>query len=268
MSVMTIFVYSIFSVNTLKALNPKILMFMSMFISITSFILVCLFFKVKDDYYKVRDKYNSSLLSLKELEKVLSDYRVDNHENKNHLLTIRNMTKNKKVTTFIDSILDNKLKDNQSIMHETSIIPSGGLRGLVYSKMLVMENKNIDCELDVAKAVRTIELLDYGEDTMLDICKIVGIFLDNAIEEVDNLEDKYIIIEMFVEHDIFTISITNTFDNTKEKDNIYKIGFSTKGGSHGYGLSLVRKIVGINNKLKTHHEITNNEFTQILEVYK
>ena len=37
-----------------------------------------------------------------------------------------------------------RLKDNRSIMSETSIIPSGGLRGLVYSKLLVMDKNGND----------------------------------------------------------------------------------------------------------------------------
>ncbi len=268
LSVIGIFVYSIFGFNVFYGVDSRILMIMSITISLISFALVFMFFKAKDDYYKIYEKYNSSILSLKEFEDVLNNYRVDNHENRNHLLAIRNMTKNKKVTSFIDAILDNKEKDNSNLMHETSIIPSGGLRGLIYSKMLVMQNKNIECELDVARKVRTIELSDYGDSTLLDICKIIGIFLDNAIEEVENLDEKYIIIEMFMEDEKLKISITNIFDTAVDKSDIYKVGYSTKGGKHGYGLSLVKKLTDKNKNLKTHHEINGDEFTQVLEILK
>ena len=263
-----VFIYNICLINIFRNLKPEILMLTSMIISLLSLILVIMFFKAKDDYYKIIDKYNSSLESLKELENALTNHRIDNHENRNQLMTIRNMTASKKIIKFIDTILDNRLKDNKNISKETDIIPAGGLRGLVYSKLLLMNSKNIDYELDVANSVRIVDILDYGNDTMLDICKIVGIFLDNAIEEVDNLEDKYIVIEMYIEEDIFTITITNTFDNTKCKDNIYKSGISTKGGNHGYGLSLVKKLVHKNKNLKTHHEINDDEFTQVLKIYK
>ena len=267
-SISILYIYSIFVFNIYYGSNPEILMILSAGISVLAFILVYMYLKIKDDYYKMSDRYNSSLLSLKELEKVLSNYRIDNHENRNHLLTIRNMTRSKKITDFIDTIVNNQLKDDKKIMKETSIIPAGGLRGLVYSKLLLMNNKNIDYELDVANTVRVVDILDYSDETMLDICKIVGIFLDNAIEEVDTIEDKYIVIEMYYNDEIFTISITNTFDNTKDKKEIYKAGVSTKGGNHGYGLSLVKKIVKSNDKLKTHNEITEDEFIQVLEIYK
>lgn len=263
-----VFIYNICLINIFRDLKPEILMLTSMIISLLSLILVIMFFKAKDDYYKINDKYNSSLESLKELENALTNHRIDNHENRNHLMTIRNMTTSKKIIKFIDTILDNKLKDDKNISKETDIIPAGGLRGLIYSKLLLMNSKEIEYELDVANSVRIVDILDYGNDTMLDICKIVGIFLDNAIEEVDNLEDKYIVIEMYLEEDVLTITITNTFDNTKCKDNIYKAGISTKGGNHGYGLSLVKKLVHKNKKLKTRHEINDDEFTQILKIYK
>lgn len=268
LSIMVVFLFNIFTLNALDILSPEMLMIISLSISIISFVLICIYFKAKDDYYKMNDKYNSSLESLKELENALTNHRIDNHENRNHLMTIRNMTTSKKIIKFIDTILDNKLKDDKNISKETDIIPAGGLRGLVYSKLLLMNSKEIEYELDVANSVRIVDILDYGNDTMLDICKIVGIFLDNAIEEVDNLEDKYIVIEMYLEEDVLTITITNTFDNTKCKDNIYKAGISTKGGNHGYGLSLVKKLVHKNKKLKTRHEINDDEFTQILKIYK
>lgn len=267
-SCLLIFIYTIFAVNTYYKMNSNLLMILSITIAILSFALVFMFFKTKDDYYKINDKYNGSLISLKELEKVLSNQRIDNHENKNHLLTIRNMTTNKKIIKFIDSILDNKVNDDNNILRETSVIPEGGLRGLIYSKLLTMSDKNIDYELAIASSIRVVDFLDYADDTMLNICKIVGIFLDNAIEEVETIDDKYIIIEMYIENDVLNIAITNTYDKTRDKKDIYKAGVSTKGGNHGYGLALVKKIVKYNKNITTHHEISEDEFTQILNVHK
>lgn len=268
LAISILYVYSIFAFNIYYGSDPKFMILLSASIAILAFILIYMFLKSQDEYYSLRDRYNSSLLSLKELENSIMEHRIDNHENRNHLLTIRNMTTSKKVIKFIDSIINNNINDNKRVMKDASIIPSGGLRGLIYSKLLVMNNKNIEYELDVASSVRVIYMLEYDDDTILDICKIVGIFLDNAIEEVETISDKYIVIEMYKENSIITISVTNTYDNTKEIKDIYKTGYSTKGKNHGYGLSLVKKIVNKNYKLKTHCEISENEFTQILSIYK
>jgi two-component system sensor histidine kinase AgrC len=267
-SISILYVYCIFVFNVYYSKNPGLMILLSSIISFITLALLYLFVIIRYDYYRISEKYNNSLNSLKELENVITENRIESHENKNHLMTIRNMTTSKKIIKFIDSILNNNINDSSKIMKETSSIPSGGLRGLVYSKLLIMSNKNIEYELDIAPSVRVVDMVDYGDDTILDICKIIGIFLDNAIEEVETIDDKYIIVEMYKESDVFTISVTNTYNNTIDKKDIYKPGYSTKGDNHGYGLPLVKKLVKNNTKLKTHHEITEDEFTQVLEVYK
>ena len=267
-SILGVFIYNLCGLIVFYDLNPKIILVLSFCTTVLSFSLVYLFFKTKDDFYKISNNYNNSLLSLKELEKAITNHRIDNHENRNQLMTIRNMTTSKKITAFIDSILDNKIKDDKSIMKETSIIPSGGLRGLIYSKILLMVSKNIEYELDVSNSVRIVDLLDYDDNLMLDVCKIIGIFLDNAIEEVDTIDDKYIVIEMYIDNDDLYISISNPYNSNKDISNIYTPGVSSKGGNHGYGLPLVKKIVKYNNRLETYNEVTDEEFSQTLIIKK
>lgn len=267
-SISILYVYSIFAFNIYYGSDPKFMILLSASITLLAFILIYMFLKSQDEYYNIMDRFNSSLLSLKELEKSITEHRIDNHENRNHLLTIRNMTTSKKIIKFIDSILNNNINDSKRVMKEASSIPSGGLRGLVYSKLLIMTNKNIEYELDIARSVRNVDMLEFEDDLILNICKIVGIFLDNAIEEVETIDDKYIIIEMYKEKEVITISVTNTYNSKIDIKDIYKPGYSTKGYKHGYGLSLVKKIVNKNNNLHTHCEINEEEFTQVLEVYK
>lgn len=160
--------------------------------NITIFIIMIIMYilaKKEKEYIKIYDKYNTTLNSLKEYEDILDKYRVSNHENKNQLLTIRNMIsdKSKKVAKYIDEIVKNKLKDDERIMQEVSIIPAGGLRGLVYSKVLDMKQKEIEYELNISKDVRTVDLINRIDDRdMLDICQIIGVYIDNAIQEVAN----------------------------------------------------------------------------------
>lgn len=260
------FMFSLFCTYSYKNLDSRILLLFTFLIIIMAFVLLFMFFKTRDEYAKINDKYNSSLLSLKELEHVISNHRIDTHENKNHLMTIRNMTTSKKIISFVDSLLNNNLDDDNRIMKETSVIPSGGLRGLVYSKVLLMSKKNVDYELDISNSVRVVDMFDYDDYLMIDVCKIIGIFLDNAIEEVDTIDDKFIAIEMYNTDNNLVISITNSYNKDKDLSNIYSPGISTKGEYHGYGLSLVRKIVRNNKRLETYNEVTENEFTQVLIV--
>lgn len=220
------------------------------------------------NYSKINDKYNNTLNSLKEYEEILDVYRVSNHENKNQLLMIRNMIikKEKDIPEYIDKIIDNKIKDDEKLMFDTNKIPAGGLRAVIYSKLLVMKDEKIDFNLIVDRKVRTVDLIELGESLMFDVCRITGVFLDNAIEEVKNKEDKRIFIELFTDEDKLCIKISNNFKGSINIEKIYEKGYTTKSKGHGYGLALVKEILDKNSKLTNLTSVENDIFTQLLEI--
>ena len=233
------------------------------------YLIICFkFLSAQNQYNKINDKYNNTLNSLKEYEEILDVYRVSNHENKNELLTIRNMVmkKDKNIPEYIDKIIDNKIKDDEKLMFDTNTIPAGGLRAVIYSKLLVMKDKKIKFDLNVDRKVRTVELIDLGEDLMLDICKIIGVFLDNAIEAVLELKQKHIKITLFTDEDCLNIEISNNFKGNIDLTSIDEKGYTSKSKGHGYGLTLVKEIISKNNKLKNERKINKNIFTQKLKI--
>lgn len=246
-------------------INLAYLMIFNLFVVIIYFVFIYNYFKANNNYLKVYDKYNMTLNSLKEYEDILSRYRISNHENKNQLLTIRGMVKNKKVASYIDEIVENKIKDNEKLMFDSLVIPEGGLRGLIYSKMLLMKENNIEFDLCVDKIIKTADLTSISDDLMLSICNIVGVYLDNAIEAVKELDEKYIMIEIYLD-DTLNIAITNNYEGNIDLDKIDNVGYSTKGGNHGYGLSLVKEIIANNKNLTSEKRICDDEFTQEIKV--
>lgn len=261
-----ILIANVLAMSVYYKLDYQYLLLFNTFTIISCFIIILYSFYNKNNYIKVSDKYNTTISSLREYEDILNKYRISNHENKNQLMTIRNMVKNKEknIISYIDKVVENKLKDNETLFAKTLVIPEGGLRGLVYSKSLLMKEKGIDFELSIDKAIHTTELIELGDETILDICKIMGVFLDNAIEAVEKLEEKFVDLEMSKEKEKLFISVTNNYEGIIDIDHIEEKGFTTKGENHGYGLPLVRELIAKNKLLKNEKMITNDEFTQRL----
>lgn len=247
-------------------------------VSITNIIMTIFFifliFKmsnVEDKYNNVNKKYRTSINGLREYEEMMDKYRVVNHENKNTLLEIRGMLAHEdskdKIIKMIDNTIDNKIKDNEKIMHKTVKIPEGGLRGIIYSKICVMDDLKIKYKLDIANDVRTVDLINLDDDVIVNICKILGVFIDNSIEEVRNLKKKNIGIEIYVIDDTLSIDISNNYKGNIDMDKIDNAGYTTKGKGHGYGLALVNKILEENKDiLENERMIEKNTFTQCLKI--
>lgn len=222
---------------------------------------------IKVKYKEVSDKYTNTIRALKEYEKMMDFYKVNNHENKNNFLTIRNMLSedDEKIKNFIDNIIDNRIMDDEKLNMESSNIPEGGIRAVIYSKLLEMKNKKIKFDLETDFKIRRFNLENTKAKTMLDICNILGVFLDNAIHASADMGDKaYVKVTLTMKDDDLCISIKNKFKGTIDVEKIDKVGYSTKGSGHGYGLSLVKNILGENRNLINKRKLTKNTFEQIL----
>lgn len=224
----------------------------------------------KNRYIKISNKYNMTNTTLKELEQNVTRLKITNHENKNQLLTIRNMIKKgedgKSLIKHIENIVNTKIKDDETLMLQTSTITNSMISSIVYSKMLTMKENDVDVDLIISRDIKDLYLSDIPDELAVEVCKIIGVYLDNALEEVSKYEEKIINIEFYAEKKTLCIAISNNFEGEIDFEKMDNPGYTTKENVHGYGLSLAREIIESNDKLSSEREIKDNIFKQILKI--
>lgn len=267
-SLFAIILGNILAVATYYKFDFKYVAIVNAIITLVFSLIILYLFKTQEKYSKISNKYNVAINSLKEYENMMNKYRVTNHENKNLLLTIRAMiiNKEKDIPEYINSMIEQKYEDDEKLLFETSSIPIGGLKATIYSEILKIKSNNIEYELSIDKKLRTVDIIEIDDDTTIDICKIVSVFIDNAIDEVKKLRKKNILISIYKEENKICIRVSNSYSKNIAVDKIYNEGYTTKGKGHGYGLSLVKKIIDKNNNISNNIEISKKIFSQVLNI--
>lgn len=228
------------------------------------------FIKEKIDNYKLKNEYDLVLDNLSEYEKMYALQRMKNHEYKNDLSVLRAMIdpKNKKALDYINNIIDLKKDVSNAWMETLKIIPEGGLRGIIYYKLLDMQQKQIKFEFSPGKNYNPTSYIKLKENVKNDVCKLLGIYLDNAIQAVEKISKKKIYLGISETENSIIFTIGNNFNNNVDLSRIYEKGYTTKEKGNGYGLAIAQEIVDSNNFIRIKTKIIRDKFIQELKIKK
>lgn len=249
-------------------LNQDVLLYL---IAMFAFIIILFsLYKQRMDNENVSKKYDGLLDVMKNYESDIEEQRTLRHETKNEFATIKCKLQDKEdngsIIEYIDSVIGDKDKASTTKYSKFKYLPSNGLKGFFYYKFLEAENKGISVSVNISKQIENSFLKDVDTKDFKDLARIIGVYLDNAIEASFTSKDKKLGIEMYLINEKVEIIITNTFNNEINLDKIGKESFSTKGKNRGHGLLLVKKILSENNMFEAKKEIRNNIYIQILKV--
>lgn len=150
--------------------------------------------------------------------------------------------------------------ENASKLSALQKIDHPAIRGIFMTKLLLAQEKGISVHLEMTgKIIFPKHVFD------LNLIRILGILLDNAIEEVDALGKGELAVAFFQEKDVLVILIQNTVRNPVEPlYQLKKQGFSTKGKGRGYGLSTVDELMSQTSDLLLETTISQHLFVQKL----
>jgi len=270
MSSITLVMLAIFFYNLIKTFefNNNIITYLVIIVMLICILLYL--FKQKIENEKISKKYDELLDAMKSYESDIEEQRTLRHETKNEFATIKcklqDKEDNKTIIEYIDSVIGEKEKAGSTKYSKFKYLPSNGLKGFFYYKFIEAEKKGINVSINISKQIENSFLKDIETKDFKDLARIIGVYLDNAIEASSTSEDKKLGIEMYLIKEKIEIIITNTFNNEINLDKIGKESFSTKGKHRGHGLLLVNKILSENNMFEAKNEIRGNIYIQSLKI--
>lgn len=229
-------------------------------INLLGFLLYKLAIRNKIKLDEQKKEYDQLLLYTGIIEKLTRDMRAFRHDFNNILLTLRGFIEQNDVeglkAYYFSEILKNQsvTQNVNNVFLKFEYIKSIPLKGLLTSGVQRALNLNLKV---------SILLDDYLGDTgmeIFDLCRIMGIFLDNAIEAASNSEEKVISVSILQDQGMITsLIIANSFSEKPDMSQLYREGYSTKGADRGVGLSTLKAILN-NYPHVTLNTVIENQF--------
>lgn len=226
------------------------------------FVLI-MFNDIKAEQLKEINKQSMNYIS--KYEKIITEQGKANHEFKNQLMVIKGYAKmnSPKLLEYLDSIIEDSNKAKSTyLISQLNKFPDGGIKGLLYYKLSVMEDKKIRYTIysdDTCKR----KAKKLSTEQMKSITKILGVVLDNAVEAANKSKTKEVDISLTSERGKIIFNISNTYTGKIKKEKL-GTGFTTKGKGHGYGLRLIKDILKNNDYIDYENKIEDKLYSVIL----
>ena len=240
------------------------------YIVIIIFVVVSFVYVIYNKFQRqaMEDKYNESMEYVLRYEKIINEQGKKNHEYNNQLMVIKGyINKPERLPEYLDEVIGEHKTGQNYTVKQLGFLPDGGVKGLLYHKLSKMEDNNIKYYLYVDQNLKDKDIESFDLKTYRDLTKLLGVFLDNAIDAALKSEEKEIEVELKDKDDCLLLTISNTYDKNTDINKVGKSGFTTKGVGHGFGLSIVKDIAKTNSEIETFSSKESDKFIQTAMIY-
>lgn len=201
------------------------------------------------------------------LEIMYNGLRSFKHDYVNILLSMSGYIENRDIDEltkfFEDKIFPTKnlIDQGDYKLNQLSNIGVLEIKSLLSAKMIYAHESGIDVTIDIPDRVDS-----FLMDTV-DLARILGIFLDNAIEAALETKQPQIGLNIIQNKEGVAIIISNRCqDNGEMLQRLKQKGFSTKTGHQGIGLSNAQKIISSYDNVLLETTMQCGCFTQHMEL--
>lgn len=201
------------------------------------------------------------------LEVMYNGLRSFKHDYVNILLSLSGYIENRDMDE-LKEFFENKIFPTKNLidqgdykLNQLSNIGVLEIKSLLSAKMVYAHESGIDVTIDIPDRVD-----GFPIDTV-DLARILGIFLDNAIEATLETEQPQMGLNIIQNKAVVSIIISNRFrDDGVALHKLKQTGFSTKTGHQGIGLSNAQKIIGSHDNIILETTMRCGCFVQHMEL--
>lgn len=220
---------------------------------------------------KQENEYNQILLQqqqlyIQDLEDIQQNMRTFKHDYKNMMSSLYLNSKEgniKKIENLIQDMIDDfdeTIDSKMSLTTQLSKITESEVKSLLYKKITDIYHKKISFHLEVLYP------LHKNKIQTIDLVRILGILMDNAIEEVEqNHKDLSLLI--LQEESSLTIIIDNYVEEEVNINRISNNGFTTKKDHSGIGLQSLENILEKYPNISHKMSCRNHRFVQEIIIF-
>jgi len=154
-----------------------------------------------------------------------------------------------------------RFETNEHTIAMLSKIEQKEIKGFVAAKLIRAQSLNIDVAIELEKPIDKLNI------DVIDMCRILGVILDNALEEAQLCKIpsmEFTIVTIPGSHTIFVKNSCR--QDIASINEMYQNNFSTKGEGRGQGLNILKETLQKypNTRLSTYTE--DGYFIQEIEI--
>lgn len=259
------FSYLIYNIGFSKFFNKEYILNFLIFIIFT--IITYIFIESQNKYKKLEEEYDVLFNYIQTFEEWIEKEQLNRHEYKNQLAVLRCLTKEKKVKDKIDEILEDNINIESQAVTNLKNLPKGGIKGLMYYKAAIAQKQKINLTTDVSIENKGV-LTKLSEKEVRILCKLIGIYFDNAIEAAAESRKKIVSIEIYELKDKVNFVFSNTFKKHRNIKDRNEKGVSSKGEGRGNGLYFASKLLKENKWINSRQDIIEKYYIQEISINK
>lgn len=152
-----------------------------------------------------------------------------------------------------------KLRSDKYTYFDLNNIEDSALRSLIAQSIVNAKTNDVEYTLEVKDIITPLSM------ELLDLVRVMSVLLNNAVEgAVDSYQKKLEVAIIKLDFETLVV-IQNSCKNRRVKsEDLFELGFSTKGRHRGLGLNNVKEILGKYDNVILETEIDNDVFKQVI----